>query len=84
MAGGLTRLEFHYDAFDAIRKSDGVKEKLREWGEQMVNQAGPDDFEYSEYDGVRRARVTVRPKTRKGARMEAVDKVLTNAFGSLS
>lgn len=84
MAGGLTKLEFHYEAFDAIRKSDGVKDKLRSWGAQMVNQAGPDDFEYSEYEGVRRARVTVRPKTRKGAKMEAADKVLTTAFGSLS
>lgn len=84
MAGGLTRLEFHYEAFDAIRKSDGVKDKLRSWGEQMVNQAGPDDFEYSEYEGVRRARVTVRPKTRKGAKMEAADKVLTAAFGGLA
>lgn len=80
----LTKLEFHYDGFDAIRKSDGVKAKLREWGEQMVSQAGPEDFEYSEYEGTRRARVTVRPKTRKGAKMEASDKVLTTAFGSLS
>ena len=80
----LTKLEFHYDGFDAIRKSEGVKAKLREWGEQMVNQAGPDDFEYSEYEGTKRARVTVRPKTRKGAKMEASDKVLTTAFGSLS
>lgn len=84
MAGGLTKLEFHYEAFDAMRKSDGVKEKLRQWGEQMVNQAGPDDFEYSEYEGNRRARVTVRPKTRRGAKMEAADKVLTMAFGGLS
>lgn len=84
MAGGLTKLEFHYEAFDAIRKSDGVRDKLRSWGDQMVNQAGQDDFEYSEYEGVRRARVTVRPKTRKGAKMEAVDKVLTAAFGGLS
>lgn len=84
MAGGLTKIEFHYEAFDAIRKSDGVKDKLRSWGEQMVAQAGPDDFEYSEYEGARRARVTVRPRTRKGAKMEAVDKVLTAAFGSLS
>lgn len=84
MAGGLTKLEFHYEAFDAIRKSDGVKDKLRQWGEQMVNQAGSDDFEYSEYEGARRARVTVRPKTYKGAKMEAVDKVLTAAFGGLS
>lgn len=84
MAGGLTKLEFHYEGFDAIRKSDGVKDKLRQWGEQMVNQAGPDDFEYSEYEGARRARVTVRSKTRRGAKMEATDKVLTTAFGSLS
>lgn len=80
----LTKLEFHYEGFDSIRKSDGVKAKLREWGEQMVSQAGPEDFEYSEYEGTRRARVTVRPKTRKGAKMEASDKVLTTAFGSLS
>lgn len=80
----LTKLEFHYEGFDAIRKSDGVKAKLREWGEQMVSQAGPEDFEYSEYEGTRRARVTVRPKTRKGAKMEASDKVLTTAFGGLS
>nr|DAM81404.1 MAG TPA: type I neck protein [Caudoviricetes sp.] len=80
----LTKLEFHYEGFDAIRKSDGVKAKLREWGEQMVSQAGPEDFEYSEYEGTHRARVTVRPKTRKGAKMEASDKVLTTAFGSLS
>lgn len=80
----LTKLEFHYEGFDAIRKSDGVKAKLREWGEQMASQAGPEDFEYSEYEGTRRARVTVRPKTRKGAKMEASDKVLTTAFGSLS
>lgn len=80
----LTKLEFYYEGFDAIRKSDGVKAKLREWGEQMVSQAGPEDFEYSEYEGTRRARVTVRPKTRKGAKMEASDKVLTTAFGSLS
>lgn len=80
----LTKLEFHYEGFDAIRKSDGVKAKLREWGEQMVSQAGSEDFEYSEYEGTRRARVTVRPKTRKGAKMEASDKVLTTAFGSLS
>lgn len=84
MAGSLIKLEFHYEAFDVIRKSDGVKAKLRSWGEQMVNQAGPDDFEYSEYEGARRARVTVRPKTHKGAKMEAVDKVLTTAFGGLS
>lgn len=80
----LIKLEFHYEGFDAIRKSDGVKAKLREWGEQMVSQASPEDFEYSEYEGTRRARVTVRPKTRKGAKMEASDKVLTTAFGSLS
>lgn len=84
MASGLMKLEFHYEAFDSIRKSDGVKDRLRQWGEQMVNQAGPDDFEYSEYEGARRARVTVRPKTRRGARMEAADKVLTTAFGGLS
>lgn len=84
MAGGLTKLELHYGAFDAIRKSDGVKDRLRSWGEQMVGQAGPDDFEYSEYEGARRARVTVRPKTYKGAKMEATDKVLTAAFGGLS
>lgn len=84
MVGRLTKLEFHYEAFDTIRKSDGVKDKLHQWGEQMVNQAGPDDFEYSEYEGARRARVTVRPKTYRGAKMEATDKVLTAAFGGLS
>lgn len=84
MAGALTRLEFNYEAFDAIRKSPGVKDKLRQWGEQMVSQAGEDHFEYSEYDGKRRSRVTVRAKTKKGHIMEAEDKVLTSAFGSLS
>ena len=50
----------------------------------MVAQAGGDDFEYSEYDGAHRSRVTVRAKTKKGHIMEAEDKVLTTAFGSLS
>ena len=34
MAGSLTKLEFNYEAFDAIRKSPEVKDKLRAWGEQ--------------------------------------------------
>lgn len=80
----FTKLEFDYSAFDEMRKSPEVKEKLREWGEQMVAQAGDEDFEYSEYDGARRSRVTVRPRTYKGAKMEAEDKVLTAAFGGLS
>lgn len=84
MAGALTKLEFNYEAFDAMRKSPEVKDKLRSWGEQMVAQAGDDDFEYSEYDGAHRSRVTVRAKTKKGHIMEAEDKVLTAAFGSLS
>lgn len=84
MAGALTKLVFNYEAFNEMRKSPAVKEKLKEWGEQMVNQAGSDDFECSEWDGLRRSRVTVRPKTRKGAKMEAEYKVLTSAFGSLS
>lgn len=84
MAGALTKLEFNYEAFDAIRKSPEVKDKLRAWGEQMVAQAGDDDFEYSEYDGAHRSRVTVRAKTKRGRIMEAEDKVLTAAFGSLS
>lgn len=84
MAEGLTKLEFHYEAFDAMRKSPEVKDKLRSWGEQMVAQAGEDDFEYSEYDGAHRSRVTVRAKTKKGHIMEADSKVLTTAFGSLS
>ena len=84
MAGALTKLEFNYEAFDAMRKSPEVKDKLREWGEQMVAQAGHENFEYSEYDGVHRSRVTVRAKNKKGHIMEAEDKVLTTAFGSLS
>ena len=84
MAGGLTKLVFDYAAFDEMRKSPEVKAKLREWGEQMVAQAGEDDFGYSEYDGAHRSRVTVRPITKKGYKMEAEDKVLTTAFGSLS
>lgn len=80
----LTKLEFNYEAFDAMRKSPEVKAKLREWGEQMVAQAGHENFEYSEYDGVHRSRVTVRAKNKKGHIMEAEDKVLTTAFGSLS
>lgn len=84
MAGSITKLVFNYDAFDAMRKSPEVKEKLREWGDQMVAQAGQDDFEYSEWDGRHRSRVTVRAKTKKGHIMEAEDKVLTTAFGSLS
>lgn len=84
MAGSLTKLVFNYDAFDVMRKSPQVKEKLREWGEQMVDRAGQDDFEYSEWDGRHRARVTVRAKTKKGHIMEAENKVLTAAFGSLS
>lgn len=84
MAGALTKLVFNYEAFDAMRKSPQVKDKLREWGEQMVSQAGQDDFEYSEWDGRHRSRVTVRAKTKKGHIMEADNKVLTSAFGSLS
>lgn len=84
MSGALTKLVFNYEAFDAMRKSPEVKDKLREWGAQMVSQAGEDYFEYSEYDGVHRSRVTVRAKNRKGRIMEAEDKVLTAAFGSLS
>lgn len=84
MSGALTKLVFNYEAFDEMRKSPEVKAKLKEWGEQMVAQAGADDFEYSEWEGRRRARVTVRSKTRKGAKMEAENKVLTAAFGSLS
>ena len=84
MAVALTKLVFNYEAFDDMRKSSEVKDKLREWGAQMVSQAGEDYFEYSEYDGVHRSRVTVRAKNRKGRIMEAEDKVLTAAFGSLS
>lgn len=84
MAGALTKLEFNYESFDAMRKSPEVKAKLHEWGEQMVAQAGADYFEYSEYDGAHRSRVTVRAKNKKGHIMEAEDKVLTTAFGSLS
>ena len=84
MPGALTKLVFNYEAFDEMRKSPGVKAKLKEWGEQMVAQAGEEDFEYSEWEGRRRARVTVRSKTRKGAKMEAENKVLTAAFGGLS
>lgn len=84
MAGALTKLEFNYAAFDEMRKSPEVKDKLREWGKQMVAQAGEEYFEYSEYDGAHRSRVTVRAKNRKGRIMEAEDKVLTTAFGSLS
>jgi hypothetical protein len=84
MAGALTKLVFNYEAFDAMRKSQEVKAKLREWGEQMVSQAGEEHFEYSEWDGKRRSRVTVRAKTKKGYIMEAEDKVLTAAFGGLS
>lgn len=84
MAGALTKLVFNYGAFDAMRKSPEVKAKLKEWGEQMVAQAGEEHFEYSEWDGKRRSRVTVRAKTKKGHIMEAEDKVLTAAFGGLS
>lgn len=84
MGGALTKLEFNYAAFDEMRKSPGVKDKLRAWGEQMVAQAGKEYFEYSEHDGAHRSRVTVRAKTKKGRIMEAEDKVLTTAFGSLS
>ena len=84
ISGALTKLVFNYEAFDAMRKSPEVKGKLREWGEQMVAQAGEEHFEYSEYDGAHRSRVTVRAKTKKGHIIEADDKVLTTAFGSLS
>lgn len=87
MAGGLERLEFHDEGFQAMLKSDEVAGVLNTMAQNICDQAndnaGRDDaFEWSGYVGKTRARATVRPASYFGARSEADDKTLTSAFGS--
>lgn len=84
MAGStmrLTRLRFHYEGFDALRKSSEVAGELQQRGEAIANAAGGSpDFEVIVTANSSRARVIVTTASYDGMRAEAEDRVLTNAL----
>lgn len=58
----ITKVTFHNEGFDAVRKSDGVRAELRRRGEAIAAAADGDsggEHHVNETEGKKRARVTV-------------------------
>lgn len=83
MAGKLKRIQFHYEGFDALRKSSEVSGELARRGEAIAQAAGGDpDFVVEVGENASRARVVVITATVEGMVAEATQRTLTNALSA--
>lgn len=77
----IKRIKFHYEGFDALRKSGEVAAQLEQRGEAIADAAGgPPDFEVIVTANSSRARVIVTTSSFEGMRAEAEERRLTNAL----
>lgn len=77
----ITRLQFHHEGFDELRRSPGVRAELETRGRAIAEAAGGgEDFEVVSELTKSRARVVVITATEEGKRLEAEDRALTRAF----
>jgi hypothetical protein len=83
MAGRLKRIKFHYEGFNALRKSPEVVAALEAKGEAIAQAAGGSpDFEVIVAEGKSRARVIVTTASIEGMVAEATDRALTQALSA--
>lgn len=83
MAGKLTKIRFHHEGFDALRKSPEVAAELERRARAIAQAAGGEpDFEVIMDETSSRARATVLTATIEGRVAEATDRALTNALGA--
>jgi len=77
----VTKIEFHYPAFNRVRQSAGVIADLKRRGDAIAAAAG-DGVDVQVVVGATRARVTVATATFEARKSEATDKTLTQAIGA--
>lgn len=83
MATRLTKIKFHYDGFNELRKSPGVAAELERRGKAIAQAAGgEDDFAVEVSTNGSRARVVVVTATAEGMLAEASQRALTNALSA--
>lgn len=73
------RIDFHYDAFNALRNSQGVVTEITRRAHAIAAAAG-EGHEVEVRTGGARARASVRTATYQAMRAEAVDKTLTSSL----
>lgn len=81
MSGTLTKIQFNYRAFDAIRKSPAVMADLRQRGAAVQRAAG-DGFTLRVDTNASRGRATIITATHDAREAEATDKALTRALNA--
>lgn len=81
MSQVVTKIEFHYGAFNRVRQSGGVIADLKRRGDAIAAAAG-EGVGVQVMVGATRARVTVMTETFAAAKAEATDKTLTSAIGA--
>lgn len=74
-----TKIRFNYDGFNAVRRSEGVKQDLQARAERIAAAAGP-GFETRATINPGRAGVLVYAESYEAAVAEATDKALTRAI----
>ncbi len=82
-SGRITRIKFHYDGFDALRKSPEVKAELLRRGQAIAAAAEADGgglIHVNETEGKKRARVTVVTGDYEAMRAEAETRSLSRAL----
>lgn len=83
MATGISKVKFHYDGFDALRKDPAVEAELMRRGKAIADAAGGEpDFIVISDPTPSRARVVVVTATAKAMAEEASNRTLTNALSA--
>lgn len=79
MPGSITNIEWHYDAFDALRKDPAIADDLLARGEQIAAAAGSGMIA-APSENSSRARVIVFTGTEAARKAEAENHTLTAAL----
>lgn len=83
MAAKLSKLRFHNEGFDELRKSPAVSAELARRGHAIAQAAGGEpDFAVIVTENSSRARVIVTTANIDGMVAEATDRALTNALSA--
>lgn len=83
MASGISKVKFHYDGFDALRKDPAVEAELLRRAQAIADAAGGEpDFLVINDPTPSRARVVVVTATDKAMHEEATNRTLTNALSA--
>lgn len=82
-SGRITKITYHYAAFNHVRKSAGVREALASAGHAIADAAGGEpNFVVVETENASRARVLVITATAEAMTAEATDRRLTTALNA--